>query len=56
MELKCDVREAKWSDKNNEKEGEGGFIEKDVSEKGKQRIDAKYKTSCWYKKNQFNKD
>ena len=48
------VREAKWSDKTNEKEGEGGFIEIDVLEKRKQRIDTKYKTSRWYKKNQFS--
>ena len=48
------VREGKWPDENNEEEGEGGFIENDVSEKQKQRIDTKYKTSCWYKKNQFN--
>ena len=38
------VREGKWSNENNEKEGEGGFIENDVSEKWKQRIDTKYKT------------
>ena len=35
------VREAKWSDENNEKEKEGGFIENDVSEKRK-LIDRKY--------------
>ena len=44
MELKCDVSEK--LNENNEKEGEGGFIENDVSEKQKQRIDTKYKTSC----------
>ena len=42
MELKCDVSE-KLNDptKKNEKEGEGDFIENDVSEKRKQRIDTK---------------
>ena len=41
--MRC-VREAKWSNENNEKEGESGFIENDVSEKQNQRIDTKYKT------------
>ena len=41
MELKCDASEKlKWSNENNEKEGEDGFVENDVSEKWKQKIDA----------------
>ena len=36
------VKQAKWSYESNEKEGDGGFIENDVSEKQKQRIDTKY--------------
>ena len=48
------VTEAKWSDKKNEKERESGFIENDMSKKRKQWIETKYKTLCWYKKNQSN--
>ena len=50
--MRC-VRKAKWSDENNEKEGEVCFIENDESEKQKQKIETKL-TSFWYKKDQFN--